>query len=136
MDNQTAENAENINSFISKQTECKLQCMHLPASSSEFIIETTFSSEPNPDVNVSSFSRSTIDFTAEKLKPALSLIGEESLDDAKRSFIDLNFFPALEKGFQRNQSVRTLKAAKKYFLPKCKVTVCCKEILLIECKNS
>ena len=39
----------------------------------------------------------TNDFTAERLRPALSLTGEELADDARQSFNELNFFPALGK---------------------------------------
>lgn len=76
--------------------------MNLPASNSECINDESFSSSANSDVSLSSLSRSTNDFTAARLKLALSLIGEEPLDDdnVKRSFIDLYFFPALEKGFK------------------------------------
>lgn len=81
--------------FSGKMRLRSCQTTYLPASSSEFNSERTFSSPPNSAVNLSSFSRSTNDFTAEK---ALSLTGEESLDDARSSFIVLNFFPALESG--------------------------------------
>ena len=69
---------------------------NLPASSSDLIRDRTFSSAPNSEANFS--SRNTNDFIVEKLKPAFSLTGEESFGDAKRSFIDLIFFPDLQKG--------------------------------------
>lgn len=56
--------------------------IHLPASSNDLIRETTFSSDPNSLMNLSYFSRSTKDFIAEKLNAALSLTGDESLDEA------------------------------------------------------
>ena len=39
----------------------------------------------------------TNDFTAERLRPALSLTVEELADDARQSSNELNFFPALGK---------------------------------------
>lgn len=68
---------------------------HLPASSNELIRDKTLSSPPNSPENLSSFSRSTNDFTADKLKLALSMMGEEPLDEARKSFIVIYFFPAL-----------------------------------------
>lgn len=61
----------------------------LPAFINALITDTTFSSAPNSLANLSSFSRSTNDFIAEKLELALSLMGEEPLDDARRSFMEL-----------------------------------------------
>lgn len=65
------------------------ESMYLPASSSDLIKESTFSLVPNSVTSFSSFSRSTSDFIAEKPKEALSRTGEESLDEAMKSIIEL-----------------------------------------------
>lgn len=71
--------------------------MHIPASKSARIKDKTFSSLLNSDASLSSLSPSTNDFIAKRLRLALSLIGEEPLGDVKKSFIDLDFFPALDE---------------------------------------
>lgn len=84
--------------------------MNLPTSNSECIKDKTFSSSaPNSDASLSSLSRRTNDFTAARLKLALSMIGEEPPDDDKISFIDLCFFPALEKGPPRIKQKQLIK---------------------------
>ena len=57
--------------------------MHILASNSELMKDKTFSF--------------TNDLTIERLRPALSLTGEELADDARQSFNEFNFFPALGK---------------------------------------
>lgn len=69
--------------------------MNLPTSTSDLIRANAFSSELNSEANLSSLSLSINDFIAEKLKEALSLTGDEPLDEAIKSFIDFTLFPAL-----------------------------------------
>ena len=57
--------------------------MHILASNSELMKDRTFSF--------------TNDLTVERLRPALSLTREELADDARQSFNEFNFFPALGK---------------------------------------
>ena len=71
--------------------------MRIPPSNSDCIKDRTFSFLLNSDVSLSSLSRSISDFTAERLRPDRSLTGEEPPDDTKKSFIDFDFFPALDE---------------------------------------
>lgn len=48
-------------------------------------------------ISLSSLSRRTRDFTAEKLKPLFSLVFEGSTSDDKRLFTELKFFALLYK---------------------------------------
>ena len=69
---------------------------NLPVPRSELNRDTTFCSAPNSISILSSLSLSTNDFTEEKFKPVLSLTGEESRDDIRRSFIDLTVLVVLQ----------------------------------------
>lgn len=80
------------NYIISKQPK-----IHIPGSKRELIKYKTFSLLLNSEVSLSSFSRNTKAFTAERLKPVLSVEGEEPLDEATKSFIEFVFLPALVK---------------------------------------
>lgn len=70
--------------------------MNIPPSNNKLINDKTLSSSPESNPTLSSLSRRTNDFTADRVKAALSLTGDESPVDAKKSLIDLDLFPALE----------------------------------------
>ena len=74
--------------------------MHIPGSKRELIKCTTFSLLLNSEVSLSSFSRNTKALTAERLKPPLSLAGEEPPDEAITSFMDFVLLPALVKRYK------------------------------------